>query len=61
VQSRIKAIDASNWKPELAANLAHMLQLIDNAFYYTVAGKPDILFFHEFPLTGWKNGRVRRC
>jgi predicted amidohydrolase len=54
VQSRIKAIDASNWKPELSANLAHMLQLIDNAFYYTTSGRPDILFFHEFPLTGWK-------
>jgi predicted amidohydrolase len=54
VQSRIKAIDSDNWRVELKANLTHMLQLIDNAFYYTAFGKPDVLFFHEFPLTGWK-------
>ena len=54
VQSKIRAIDAENWKPELAENLKHMLDSIDRAFYYSIGGPPDILFFHEFPLTGWK-------
>ncbi len=54
VQSKIRAIAADNWKPELAENLKHMLDSIDRAFYFTSGGRPDILFFHEFPLTGWK-------
>ncbi|GIX32764.1 MAG: hypothetical protein KatS3mg125_0720 [Lysobacterales bacterium] len=51
VQSRVRALRVERWKKDLAANLAHMLELIDNAFYY--GPRPDLLFFHEFPLTGW--------
>lgn len=54
VQSKIRAIDAGNWQPELAENLKHMLDSIDRAFYFSNGGPADILFFHEFPLTGWK-------
>lgn len=48
---------------EQAANLAHMLHLIDNAFHY--GRGPDVLLFHEFPISGWDTWtRVeaqRRC
>jgi predicted amidohydrolase len=54
VQSRIRALNMERWQKELKANLAHMIDLIDGAFYYTAGGRPDLLFFHEFPLTGWK-------
>lgn len=52
IQSRVHSFDASNWKAGIKRNLAHMLQLIDNAFYYGT--KPDLLQFHEFPLQGWR-------
>ena len=51
VQSRVRAVDAKNPKPGIKANLAHMIKLIDKAFFY--GSRPDILFFHEFPITGW--------
>ena len=51
IQSRIRAVDGDNPKPGIKANLAHMLELIDKAFFY--GSRPDILFFHEFPITGW--------
>ena len=52
VQSRVHTFDASEWKSATKRNLAHMLHLIDNAFYY--GAKPSLLQFHEFPLTGWR-------
>jgi len=52
VQSRAISINADNWKPERQRNLAHMLRLMDNSVY--MGYKPDLLFFHEFPLTGWR-------
>jgi predicted amidohydrolase len=54
VQSQIHAIDADNHKVELQKNLDHMLKLIDSSFYFSAMGRPDVLFFHEFPLSGWK-------
>lgn len=51
VQSRVRAVDGSNPAPGIKANLKHMLELIDNAFHY--GGGPDLLQFHEFPITGW--------
>ncbi|NJR44182.1 hypothetical protein HC761_01690 [bacterium] len=33
VQSKIRAIDAVNWRVELKENLQHMLDSIDRAFY----------------------------
>jgi predicted amidohydrolase len=52
VQSRVRTFDADRWKAGMRDNLAHMLELIDKAFYY--GSKPDLLFFHEFPLSGWR-------
>jgi predicted amidohydrolase len=52
VQSRVRTFDADDWKAGSKANLAHMLTLVDKAFYY--GAKPDLLFFHEFPLSGWR-------
>jgi predicted amidohydrolase len=52
VQSRVRTFDAERWRVEQRANLDHMLELIDKAFYY--GSKPDLLFFHEFPLSGWR-------
>ncbi|MEO7130556.1 MAG: nitrilase-related carbon-nitrogen hydrolase [Dermatophilaceae bacterium] len=60
VQSRVHpAADDS----EQSANLAHMLHLIDNAFHYGAG--PDVLLFHEFPISGWdtwtRAESERRC
>lgn len=52
VQSRVRTFDVSNWKSATKANLEHMLHLIDSSFYY--GAKPDLLQFHEFPLSGWR-------
>lgn len=47
-QSRVHpAADQS----EMDDNLQHMLHLIDNAYHY--GGGPDLLMFHEFPISGW--------
>lgn len=51
VQSRVHSFDAREWKAGTRRNLAHMLELIDKAHYHA---KPDLLQFHEFPLTGWR-------
>lgn len=51
VQTRVRAVDASNPQKGLRENLKHMLHLIDNAFY--IGPKPDWLHFHEFAITGW--------
>jgi predicted amidohydrolase len=52
VQSRVRTFDADDWKAGMQSNLDHMLTLIDKAFYY--GARPDLLFFHEFPLSGWR-------
>lgn len=54
VQSRVRPIDgtsAAAARRGRAENLAHMLELIDAAQAY--GGGADLLFFHEFPITGW--------
>lgn len=51
VQSRVRGFEIAN-KQVLRDNLAHTVELIDKAFYY--GARPDILFFHEFPITGWR-------
>lgn len=52
-QSRVVPIDVRNLKQTRKANLDHMLGLIDAS---TLGfAKPDLLFFHEFPITGWDN------
>lgn len=58
VQARVRAVDAANHKVGIKSNLNHMLDLIDAAQGY---GAPnDILFFHEFPITGWSNKWTRK-
>ncbi|GIU82596.1 MAG: hypothetical protein KatS3mg006_1660 [Pyrinomonadaceae bacterium] len=52
VQSRVRSFEASNAKQGIKENLKHFLDLIDKAFYYGL--RPDVLFFHEFPITGWR-------
>lgn len=57
VQSRVRAVDARNRDATLQQNLDHMLGLIDAANGWM--GPKDIVFFHEFPLTGF-DSRWRR-
>jgi predicted amidohydrolase len=52
-QSRVRSVDGKNPKPGIRANLAHMLELIDAS--HGLSGRKDILFFHEFPITGYSN------
>lgn len=51
VQSRVIPVDADNPAKKLRSNLEHMRSLID--FAQGWGGPKDILFFHEFPLTGY--------
>ena len=52
-QSRVIPVDLANLKASRKANLEHMLSRIDAS---TITfNKPDLLFFHEFPITGWKD------
>lgn len=62
VQSRVLAVDAANPAKGRRANVAHMCDLIDYANGFS--GKKDLLFFHEFPITGynykWTLAEARR-
>lgn len=51
VQSRVLAIDAANPAKGRRDNVQHMCDLIDYASGFT--GPKDMLFFHEFPITGY--------
>jgi len=51
VQTRVRGVRVSNHRQDIKANLDHMLELVDNVFHFS--GGADILFFHEFPITGW--------
>lgn len=51
IQSRVHTFDLRNIKAGMKRNLDAMLTLIDKACY--LAPKKDMLFLHEFPLTGW--------
>ena len=62
VQSVVRPVDEKNPGPGKRRNLNHMLDLIDMA---QGSGLPkDILFFHEFPITGfrfhWNRDDVQR-
>lgn len=52
-QSRVIPVDLAQLKATRKANLDHMLALIDASTMGFV--KPDLLFFHEFPITGWRD------
>lgn len=51
MQTPVHTFDVSQVKAGLARNLAYVTEAIDKACYYS---SPDLLFFHEFPLTGWR-------
>ena len=52
MQTRVRPIvDMASPAPMKKANLEHMLMLIDNAQQWNPPS--DILFFHEFPITGF--------
>ncbi|MBS0568579.1 MAG: hypothetical protein JSS59_14365 [Proteobacteria bacterium] len=51
-QTPVHSFDASQWRKGISGNLQHMLQVIDAAHYMQ---KPDLIQFHEFPLSGWRN------
>lgn len=51
VQSPVDSFPASEAQAGRKRNLKRMLQLIDGANYMT---RPDLIQFHEFPLTGWR-------
>ena len=51
VQSRVRGVSIDNLHEDRQANLAHMLEQIDNAFHFGAGA--DVLFFHEFPITGF--------
>jgi predicted amidohydrolase len=53
VQTRVRAVDVDNIKRSREDNLAHLLRSIDAAQGW--AGPKDILFFHEFPISGYSN------
>lgn len=62
VQSRVIAVDAASPDKGRQANVQHMCDLIDYASGFS--GKKDLLFFHEFPITGynykWSLAEARR-
>jgi predicted amidohydrolase len=51
VQSRVIAVDTDNPAKKRRENVQHMCNLIDYASGFS--GKKDLLFFHEFPITGY--------
>lgn len=57
-QSRSIPVDLGRVDASRKANLQHMLNLIDAAFGFGMG--PDMLFFHEFPITGFGAGWTRK-
>lgn len=53
VQTRVRAVDIDNLARTRKANLDHLLRSIDAAQGW--GGPKDILFFHEFPISGYSN------
>ncbi|MEP2990487.1 MAG: nitrilase-related carbon-nitrogen hydrolase [Parasphingorhabdus sp.] len=54
VQSRVVPVELTNLKQSRKANVQHMCDLIDAANGFS--GSKDLLFFHEFPITGYYHG-----
>jgi predicted amidohydrolase len=53
VQTRVRAVQVDDIKRTRKENLDHMIDAIDGAKGW--GGDRDILFFHEFPITGYSN------
>ena len=51
MQTPVHTFDVSQVKSGLQRNLRYVADAIDKACYYA---RPDLVFFHEFPLTGWR-------
>jgi predicted amidohydrolase len=58
VQSRVRPVDAANPAAMKRENLDHMLMLLENAQEWNPVS--DIVFFHEFPITGFRYDWSRR-
>ena len=52
MQTRVRPVDAAKPEPGRRENLEHMIEVIDNT--QTYGPTKDILFFHEFPITGFR-------
>lgn len=57
-QSRSLPVDLNRVEASRRENLNHMKRLIDAA--YAFGAGPDLLFFHEFPITGFGAGWTRK-
>lgn len=53
IQSRVRQVDLSRANASRKENLDHMIDLIDAAQGW--GGVKEVLFFHEFPITGWSD------
>lgn len=51
MQTPVHTFEVSQVKSGMQRNLKYIANAIDKACYYAT---PDLLFFHEFPLTGWR-------
>lgn len=58
VQARVIPVALDRIEATRRANLGHMVDLIDAAFAF--GGGPDLLLFHEFPITGFGAGWTRK-
>ncbi|WOK37913.1 nitrilase-related carbon-nitrogen hydrolase [Sphingomonas sp. C3-2] len=57
-QCRSMPVDLNRVEASRRENLNHMIGLIDAAFAFGAG--PDLLFFHEFPITGFGAGWTRK-
>ncbi|NJR20064.1 MAG: hypothetical protein HC777_00120 [Hyphomonadaceae bacterium] len=53
IQSRVRQVDLTRLAVTRKENLDHMIDLIDAAQGW--GGVKEVLFFHEFPITGWSD------
>ena len=51
MQTPVHTFEVSQRKAGMQRNLKYIADAIDKARYFA---SPDMLFFHEFPLTGWR-------
>ncbi|MBL8644736.1 MAG: hypothetical protein JNK21_12440, partial [Rhodospirillaceae bacterium] len=59
MQTRVRPIDSKNIKQTRKENLNHMLATIDAA-HGLLSPPKDIMFFHEFPITGFSSSWSRQ-
>lgn len=59
MQTRVRPVDIKNVKQTRKENLHHMLACIDAA-HGLLSPPKDIMFFHEFPLTGFSSEWSRK-